>query len=307
MILIADLGATNARFCVTDDCNFYSHVSSYPIKDFDDLEKLCRTYISDQKLVDINKAIIGVAAPILGDSISFVNVDLTFSIQNLKENLFTEGLTVVNDLALQAYALFNLDSKHLSYIGNNKLTTGPKILVAPGTGLGLAGVIDEKVVSTEAGHINISDKVLRPDLKKIIERFISENSRVPTYEDFLSGKGISFFYSTLSGDEETNLTNEEILSNRKNNYSIQTISLLNYLLSSYLRYMALVWGASGGVLLSGSIINSLLKAEDYQLFRTVFEDSETMKDFMEATPLAILKLENIGFVGGLELAKIMNK
>ena len=307
MILIADLGATNARFCVTDDCNFYSHVSNYPIKDFNNLEKLCRTYISDQKLVDINKAIIGVAAPILGDSIAFVNVDLTFSIQNLKENLFTEGLTVVNDLALQAYALFNLDSKHLSYIGNNKLTTGPKILVAPGTGLGLAGVIDEKVVSTEAGHINISDKVLRPDLKKIIERFISENSRVPTYEDFLSGKGISFFYSTLSGDKETNLTNEEILSNRKNNYSIQTIGLLNYLLSSYLRYMALVWGASGGVLLSGSIINTLLKVEDYQLFRTVFEDSETMKDFMEATPLAIHKLEDIGFVGGLELAKIMNK
>ena len=303
MILIADLGATNARFCVTDDCNFYSHVSSYPIKDFDNLEKLCRTYILDQKLVGINKAIIGVAAPILGDSISFVNVDLTFSIQNLKENLFTEGLTVVNDLALQAYALFNLDSKHLSYIGNNKLTTGPKILVAPGTGLGLAGVIDEKVVSTEAGHINISDKVLRPDLKKIIERFISENSRVPTYEDFLSGKGISFFYATLSGDEETNLTNEEILSNRKNNYSIQTISLLNYLLSSYLRYMALVWGASGGVLLSGSIINSLLKEEDYQLFRTVFEDSETMKDFMRTIPLAIVLIEEIGFVGGLELAK----
>ena len=71
--------------------------------------------------------------------------------------------------------------------------------------------------------------------------------------------------------------------------------------------MALVWGANGGVLLSGSIVNSLVKIEDYQLFRTVFEDSETMKDFMEATPLAILKIENIGFVGGLELAKIMNE
>jgi glucokinase len=307
LILIADLGATNARFCVTEDCNSYSCVESYSIKDFDNLENLCRTYISDQNLLDIKKAVIGVAAPILGDSISFVNVDLTFSIKKLKDSLFTEGLIVVNDLALQANALFNLDTKDLSYIGDNELATGPKILVSPGTGLGLAGVVGNKVVSTEAGHINISDKVLRPDLKKIIQRFISENSRVPTYEDFLSGKGISFFYSTLSGDRDINLTNEQILSNREDNYCLQTIGLLNYLLSSYLRYMTLVWGAHGGVLLSGSIINSLIKEEDYEVFRTIFEDSETMKNYMEATPLAILRVDNIGFAGGLELAKIMNK
>ena len=67
--------------------------------------------------------------------------------------------------------------------------------------------------------------------------------------------------------------------------------------------MALVWGAQGGVLLSGSIVNSLLREEDFQEFRQTFEDSETMKNFMEAVPLAILDLKDIGFEGGLELAK----
>ncbi len=303
MILIADLGATNARFCVTKDCLAYSNKANYQINNFDSIEELCLTYFKDKGLKDINKAVIGAAAPIFGDKVSFVNTKLEFSIKNLRKKIFTGGLIVVNDLELQAYALFNLKAGDLSYIGQKNLTEGPKILVSPGTGLGLAGILGDTVIATEAGHINISDKELRPDLKVIIDRFTKENYRAPTYEDFLSGKGITYFYETLSGKTNLELRSEDILLERGDKYSLQAIDVLNYLLSSYLRYMALVWGSYGGVLLSGSIVNSLLLEEDYQEFRNTFEDSETMKDFMRKIPLAIVLFEDIGFVGGLELSK----
>ena len=304
MILIADLGATNARFCITEVGNEYRDVKTYPISKFTNLEELLELYLSDTgNLQGVNKAVIGVAAPILGDDVSFVNVDLEFKISSLKKTLFREGLTVVNDLALQAYAVSNLDSKDIHYIGKRKITDEPKILVSPGTGLGLAGIVNNSVVSTEAGHINISDKVLRPDLKKIVDKFIEDNSRVPTYEDFLSGKGISFFYRTLSQNNLKNLTNEEILSNREDENCLRAIGLQNYLLASYLRYVALVWGAKGGVLLAGSIVNSLIHEEDHDSFRSTFEDSETMKKFMQQIPLALLTIQDIGFAGGMELAK----
>ena len=45
------------------------------------------------------------------------------------------------------------------------------------------------------------------------------------------------------------------------------------------------------------------KDVDYQEFRNTFEDSETMRDFMRIVPLAIVLIEEIGFVGGLELSK----
>ena len=303
MILIADLGATNARLCVTKDCHTYSNKANYKINNFDSIEELCLTYLTDKGFKDINKAVIGVAAPILGDKVSFVNNNLEFSVKNLEKMIFSGGLIIVNDLELQAYALFNLKGGDLSYIGEKNLTEGPKILVSPGTGLGLAGILGNAVIATEAGHINLSHKELRPDLKVIIDRFTKENYRAPTYEDFLSGKGIAYFYETLSGKTNLELSSEEILLARGDIYSHQTIDLLNYLLSSYLRYMALVWGSCGGVLLSGSIVNSLLLEEDYQEFRNTFEDSETMKDFMRAIPLAIVLIEEIGFVGGLELSK----
>ena len=136
-----------------------------------------------------------------------------------------------------------------------------------------------------------------------MDRFAKENHRAPTYEDFLSGKGITYFYEAFSGEANTELSSEEILLARGDDYSLKTIEVLHYLLSSYLRYMALVWGSHGGVLLSGSIVNSLLLKDDYQEFRNTFEDSETMKDFMRTIPLAVVLIEEIGFVGGLELSK----
>ena len=100
-----------------------------------------------------------------------------------------------------------------------------------------------------------------------------------------------------------NLTNEEILSNREDVNCRRAIGLQNYLLASYLRYVALVWGAKGGVLLAGSIVNSLIHKEDHDSFRSTFEDSETMKKFMQQIPLALLTIQDIGFAGGMELAK----
>ena len=98
MILIADLGATNARFCITEDGNSYSNQAIYPINSYEGLEKLCSAYLASQDLVGIQKAVIGVAAPITGDIVNFINTNLKFSIQNLRNELFSDGLIVVNDL-----------------------------------------------------------------------------------------------------------------------------------------------------------------------------------------------------------------
>lgn len=303
MILIADLGATNARFCMTDDGTSYFHQAKYPINNFDSLEDLLSLYFSEHKVTNPQKAVIGVAAPITEDSISFINIDLEFSKQKLKKNFFPKGLIVVNDLELQAHALLDLDQRHLSYIGELRAKAGPKILISPGTGLGLAGIIGGKVISTEAGHINISTAITNDNLAVIINEFMIKEGRAPTYEDFLSGKGISRFYTFFSNDKKLKLTNEEILAKRNDSSALQAINLLNYLLASYLRYVTLVWGATGGVFLSGSIVNSLVLAEDYQNFRDVFESSDTMRIVLESAPIAIVRDEEIGFLGGMEIAK----
>ena len=306
MILFGDLGATNARFSISNDGETYHKEAQYLIEDFDSVEALCRQYLLDKEIRKVEKGILGVAAPVTGDTIKFVNANLEFSKIETEKILFPGGLTVVNDLELQAFALFNVKNKDLHYLGNKRINNGPKILVAPGTGLGLAGVIGNSVIATEAGHINIIDSNVFPELKAIIHRFNSVSSRYPNYEDFLSGKGIEFFYSHLAGLSNSNLTSEEILSKRDDIYCLKTKDLINNLLSSYLRSMALAWGATGGVFLSGSIVNSLLKKDDFKRFRQEFDNSETMRDLLVDIPLAVANIQNIGFEGAIELSKRLN-
>ncbi len=306
MILLADIGATNARFSVTNEGFQYEYSEILEVAGCVSLEKLCMDYLNKYQLANkVNKAVIGVPAPIIDDEVSFVNANISFSIKDLKKKLFKGGLIVVNDLALQAHAIKDLERSEVSFIGLNKQqVNGPKILVSPGTGLGLAGITDQEIISTEAGHLNISQKEVKYDLKKIIDTFTSANKRIPTYEDFLSGKGIRYFYEVLSEGRGANLSSEEILNNKdKNEICSKTKELLIYLLGSYLRYMALVWGSTGGVFLSGSIVNSLITKETYQTLREVFEDSETMKDLLKTIPLILVTIDDIGFRGALELSK----
>ncbi len=306
MILLADIGATNARFCVTSDCLQYEHSDSIPVMGSNSLDELCVNFLNKYKLKNkVNKAVIGVAAPIIKDEVTFVNANVSFSIKGLKKRLFKKGLIVINDLALQAYAVNGLEKSELSLIGSQKeQLSGPKILISPGTGLGLAGIVDQQIIATEAGHLNIPQKDKNTDLKKITDFFISKNKRAPTYEDFLSGKGIKFFYEVLSQGKGKNLSSKEILENKEENINYtNTRELLVYLLASYLRYMALVWGSTGGVYLAGSIANSLIKKEIYCSFREIFEDSDTMQDLLKTIPLILVTIDDIGFRGALELSK----
>ena len=46
MILLADIGATNARFCVTSDCYKYEHSESLEVIDSSSIEALCNQYLN---------------------------------------------------------------------------------------------------------------------------------------------------------------------------------------------------------------------------------------------------------------------
>ena len=306
MILLADIGATNARFCVTNEGSEYEYSDVLQVLEANSLEELCINYLNKHQLLKkVDKAVIGVAAPIINDQVTFVNAKISFSIKELRSRLFCKGLIVLNDLALQAHAIKGLKEEELSFIGSREeKLVGPKILVSPGTGLGLAGIINEEIVATEAGHLNIPQKEENKNLEKVLESFVLRNKRVPTYEDFLSGKGIKFMYDVLSQGEAPNLTSKEVLDNKNLTVScMDTRKLMVYLFASYLRYVALVWGSTGGVYLSGSIANSLIKEELNLTFREIFEDSETMQELLKGIPLILVTIEDIGFRGALELSK----
>ena len=298
--LIAELGGTNARLGVTVNGTSLSKSKQYLLSDFASVEALFDKYFEEINQV-VSKAIIGVAAPVIEDEIRFTNNDIKFNQNTLKNKMFPKGLMVLNDLELQAYAIEGLSNDEIIKIGQVKEEKkGSKVLISPGTGLGLAGVVDTKVIFTEGGHLNIPPDSL--ELEGLLKKFSEDKGRPPTFEDLLSGKGINFIFQSLDGSSGTQYSNEEILANKDNPVCIKARKLVLYLLAIYCKYIALIWGATSGVFLSGSIANTLLKPKDLDTFRTHFESSATMQDLLKIMPVSLIKDTNLGAKGGLILA-----
>ncbi len=298
--LIAELGGTNARLGVTANGTILAESKQYLLSDFTSVEDLFNKYFEEINQV-VYKGIIGVAAPVIEDEITFTNNDIKFNQNTLKNKIFPKGLIILNDLELQAYAIDGLSDDEILRVGQVKEEKkGSKVLISPGTGLGLAGVIDTKVIFTEGGHLNIPPDSL--ELEDLLKKFREDKGRPPTFEDLLSGKGINFIFKSLEGSSTSKYSNEEILDNKNNPDCIKTRKLVLYLLAIYCKYIALIWGATSGVFLSGSIANALLKPEDLDTFRIHFESSPTMQDLLKIMPVSLIKDINLGSKGGLILA-----
>lgn len=285
-----------------------THTSSYKINDFQSLNDLFSIYLKENKLTQfVKSAIIGVAAPVIGDIISFVNTDLCFSIKEIRSDFFPDNFRVLNDVQLQIYSLKKISEKDCFRIGKEKdLSLGPKILIVPGTGLGLAALVKDQAIATEAGHMNIP--YYDDEINRIIIDFKNRKKRKPTFEDIISGKGISYIYGFFSKDHNHSLNNRDILKEYKSNpYCHNTKEIILKILSIFMRYSALTWGSTGGVYLAGSLVKSLLQDKSFDDFREMFEDSETMKELLIRTPLYLVEEEDLAFLGALEISKGNNR
>ena len=242
----------------------------------------------------------------IDENIEFVNSHLSFSIKEIQKNYFPNGLKVLNDVQLQINALKNYPKESMILIGNNNdCGNDTKILIVPGTGLGLGILNNNNSIATEAGHINLPNN--DSFLKKILETFYKEHNRAATFEDLLSGKGISFIYGHLSGNKTHNLCNEDILNNKfNNNYCLKVKELLIRILAIFSRYGALSIGSLGGVYLSGSLTNTLLDENNFFEFRRIFEDSKTMKRFLQKIPIFLIDDNELGFKGAIEVMRDEN-
>lgn len=299
-ILIAELGATNARIALTMEGTTLIESKEYLLTNFSSVDRLFEAYFEEIKQ-KVTRGIIGVAAPVLGEKIRFTNNNIMFNKRALKDKIFSKGLKVINDLELQAYAVEDLDDEEVLRIGEvEEEKKGSKVLISPGSGLGLAGIVDKQIIFTEGGHLNIpSDS---QDIKEILKKFNQDRGRNPTFEDLMSGKGINYIYKCFNNSVNSGYTNEEILVNKVDSACLKTRKLMLYLLATYAKYIALIWGATSGVYFSGSIANSLLQPEELEAFRADFENSPTMQELLVTIPVFLIKDLNLGLRGGLVLA-----
>ena len=130
------------------------------------------------------------------------NKNFVLNSDMLKKKFNLKKCYLLNDWEAIAHS-FDYVSKNIKFIKNGKKFNNQTLFLGPGTGLGAALLIDNRiVVSTEIGNTGNTTQFL----KKNFNFEIPENI---TLEEILSGTGISNLYKFKTG---MTLTTEEILS-----------------------------------------------------------------------------------------------
>lgn len=285
--LVADIGGTNVRFAlayINEDNNIkLEKLSVLPTENWLYLEDAVTDYLKHVGAKP-SRAAIAFAGPVNKDEVSMTNGTWQFNQSELAPFLKMEEVKVFNDFCAKACSLPLLGNEQLLQIGGGEIEeNGNKIVVGPGTGIGVGALVSAgekwKAVSSEGGHIGFSPS---GDLEKEICAVLNKEYHRITVEDLVSGRGLSNIYYALgliNGRHNLKLHPAEInekATNEQDVDAIQTFKVFSGMLGCFASDMAGTFNATGGVYLTGGV---LPKIQEYFLnsdFRDKFEENDKL-------------------------------
>ncbi|MFZ5609227.1 MAG: glucokinase [Pseudomonadota bacterium] len=309
--LVADIGGTNARFALAE-----AGENGAP-----DLRcqrtLLCAAHGSLARAIDAywrevgtaqrpRRAALAVASPVLGDEVRLTNNPWRFSQAALAAELGLERLHVLNDFAAIARALPVLSPAHLAPVGAAAAPrrAGDSLAVlGPGTGLGVAGLLQEKgrrhVIASEGGHISFAplDAVEEAILHILMPRY----GRL-SYERLLCGEGLRILYEALG--EILKLPVEALspaditarAQEGKDALSRQSLMRFCAILGAFAGDVALMLGARQ-VYIAGGIVPRFIDFLRASPFRAQFEAKGRFAGLMRQTPVDVITAPYPGLIG----------
>lgn len=306
--LIADIGATNARFALVDEAGKITQEVILKCGSYPSFEQALQAYLKQRGLEACPKLVaLAIAAPIKGDEVKMTNHQWSFSQRSVKEKFALDQLYVVNDFEAVALAVPGLTERHLHKVGGAEPIAERNIAVlGPGSGLGTAFLIWQEEgcisVSGEGQHATMAARTEREF--QIFQHMQSHKYSHVSAERVCSGKGLMNLYDTVRAldnkMDKPALTPEEISQKAQfGNCEIcqEVVHLMFRFLGRVASNMALTVNAYGGVYLAGGILPQMLPAFEASEFRFEFESKGNFRDYMKAIPAYVITHDYPAFEG----------
>ena len=289
-ILLVDVGGTNIRYAVYDsdspDINDV-HKTKFETKVFEEILK---------KIIDVNNVdqlVISAAGPKIDNTISMTNKNFVLNSDELRKKFNLKKCYLLNDWEAIAYSYDHVFD-NIKFIKNGNKFNNQILFLGPGTGLGAALLIDNKiVVSTEIGNTGNTTQFLRTNFNFEIPENI-------TLEEIISGTGISNLYKFKTG---MTLRAEEIFNKYLENdqESLDVINGFIKCLAQTLSDLSLTFLPGNGILLAGSLMRSLYQFIDTKEFKENFVGVKkgVHKEILDMISVGIITKERTPLYGNL--------
>ncbi|BCG73375.1 glucokinase [Mesorhizobium sp. 113-1-2] len=308
--LVADIGGTNARFAIADiDELTIKHFASFQCDLFPSLQAAVKAYMD---CIPHRPSIAGfaIAGPVAEETVRMTNLPWSFSRKDLCSASGAKYVHLVNDFEALALSLPFLGPHDLHKIGGREpVDRAPKVVLGPGTGLGVAGLVPSPSgwipIASEGGHISFAAE--DADELSLIKR-IAKNEKHVSAERLISGPGLVQIYKALAETQEEAAvlaSAPEIVEqalHAENRLALEALGYLERWLGRFAGDMALVYGARGGVYLGGGIPARVFDPSEATAFRLAFFHREfqykgRLSSFLEPIPIFVIKALDAGLRG----------
>ena len=311
LALVGDIGGTNARFAIMDvDELTVTHFANFRCEMFPSLQAAVKAYV-DSIPHRPSMAGFAVAGPVTGEEVSLTNLPWSFTREDLRSLTGAKYVHLVNDFEALALSLPYLTAHDLHKIGGEEpVDSAPKVVLGPGTGLGVAGLVSSPsgwiAIPSEGGQVTFA--VEDADELAIIERF-SEGKGHVSAERLISGPGLAQLYQVLGEMKETEVRPSSLteivkrgLLEGEDHLAEEALGYLQQWLGRFAGDMALVYGARGGVYLGGGIAPKIFDeavATAFRLafFRAAFQSKGRRSSFLAPIPVYVIKAADAGLRG----------
>ena len=303
--LIADIGATHARFALETSVGHFEHVQVLPCADYAGIVPLIKSYLSNVPSVKIQHAAFAIANPVDGDAVQMTNRDWRFSIESVRREFGLYTLLIVNDFTALAMALPQLRADDTLQIGGEAPVAKSVIgVLGPGTGLGVSGLIPTAdgfvTLGSEGGHVNFAPCDER---EYEVLRFAWKEWQHVSAERLISGPGIELIYRALAqlrGQPDIALASRDIVEKAvrdRDPLCTEVIDVFCGMLGSFAANLAVTLGALGGIYIGGGIVPRILPLFTESQFRQRFEAKGRFSQYLRQIPVYVITTPVPAFYG----------
>ncbi len=306
MDLVADIGATNARFQYCDSGMLVDAPLVLKTTRFDAASDLLCAAMAELGPADIDSALLAIAGPVNDEQtsreIQVTNTGLRFSDQYCAAVLGCSTY-LANDFYALAHGVPYFSS--LVQIGGDDVVKGTKALLGPGSGLGMATLVPDRdghwqVLASEGGHADLAPgSHLEAELWGLLMTDLGHVS----WESVLCGAGLQQLYTTMCtlwGASPEALSPQQISARgmtMADPVCHQTLETFCGLLGAAAGNLALTVAAVGGVYIGGGIVPQMLEFVQSSPLRRRFEERGALSGYVEAIPLFVITEDNPGLQG----------
>jgi glucokinase len=327
VLLAGDIGATKTNLGVyaTEKGPREPIVEeTFPSGQYSSLEALVGAFLAQANL-DMERAVFGVAGPVVGGQATITNLPWVIDEAELKKKLGLKSVLLLNDLRAIAQGVPQLKPQELYTLNKGEpILGGTKAVIAPGTGLGEAFLtwdgLQYRAYASEGGHVDFGPT---NPLESNLLRYLQEKWGHVSYERICSGTGLPNIYAYLrdsgyaeepawlaeqlaAAEDPTAFIVNAALEN-KAKLCNDTLNLFCSVLGAEAGNLCLKVLATGGVYLGGGIPPRILPALKQKGFMQAFLNKGRLSDLLAKVPIHVILNSKIALIGaasyGLELYK----